>query len=110
MPKIKRTPGTPNPKYGGVKEFSECMWYGFAGASRWKSALGKTEPVFREVESHGKLWLFVADAECVQAYYDDDGQLTYGLDLAFPTQEAAKAFLRGIRPEFVLTDLGFKEI
>lgn len=93
-----------------VREFSEYMWNGFAGASRWKSALGKTEPVFREVDSHGKLWLFVADAECVQAYYDDDGQLTYSLDLAFPTQEAAKAFLRGIPNEFILDDLGFTEI
>lgn len=91
-----------------VQELTDDMWNGFAGCARFHN--GPVSPVFREVESHGKLWLFVADALCVQAYYDDDGQLTYQLNLGFPTQEAAKAFLRGIPDEFILDDLGFEEI
>ena len=91
-----------------VGVFNSCMWNGFAGCTRFDSDdRTKAQPVFREVESGGDVWLFVVDAVTVQAS-SEDGEVTWFLGVKFPTQEAAKAFLRGIEYDFTFLELGFK--
>ena len=83
------------------------MWNGYASCLGWRNLVPeKREPVFREVQSIDQSWLFIADSQTVQAF-SDDGEIIWGSNLTFPTQECAKAFLRGIEDDFSFVELGF---
>lgn len=77
------------------------MWYGFAGAESWSNG---DEPVFCEVNDH----LLIADSNGVGIYFGEDGDGMLNIDLAFPTQKAAIAFLTGLPDNFNPADFGAK--
>lgn len=110
-------------KATGVRVFCKEMWYGFAGCSlfgKWDGTLSdvrkkaydaawrdaRNHPVYREIGE----WVVIVDGSMVGAYgsVDDDGNsLQFGLDMAFPNQKAAAAFLSLLPADFEPDDFGF---
>lgn len=91
-----------------VKSFKDVpsMWYGFAGAESWDNG---DQPVFCEIgqpESVGYndacQWLLIADRNGCGVYGDEEKDAFGGMliNIPFPTQKAAIAFLTGLPDDF----------
>ena len=83
--------------------FTKFDWYGSAGAECWPNG---EEPVKRCI---GENWLIIADKNGADAYWSDGvGESQENLQIAFPTQKAAIAFLNGLPDDFSPEEYGFK--
>jgi len=74
-----------------VKSFKEQpdMWYGFAGCTSWSNG---DEPVYCEIND----CLIIADSESVNVFAGEEGDENLVINLAFPNQKCAIAFLTGL--------------
>jgi len=88
-------------KKNTVKEFSELMQEAYLGTVKWPNG---DKPVYRRIGE----FLFIADSCCVNAHECDDPDTWWDLDMQFPTQKGAKAFLRALPTSaFHPDDFGF---
>ena len=95
-----------------LSEFTNAQWNAFAGASGWDDG---ALPLYCEDRlDDGRNLILVLDATggCLLIEGDDEVNDAGGRVLAcpFPTQQAARAFARGIQPPHTLDDflaLGF---
>jgi hypothetical protein len=113
-------------KATGVRVFTQDMWHGFAGCQlfgKWDGTLSperreeyrrawkdaRNHPVYREIGE----WLVIIDGQMVGCYGQpgDDGDFTcWMLDLAFPSQKAAAAYLAMLPAEIDPVGCGFTKI
>lgn len=97
-----------------IRIFSRSEWDAFAGSTRWAD---QSEPLFGKgkLES-GKEFVLAIDPTSCCLLIEDDPVNEFGgyiLEVSFPTQAAALAFLRGIGEPKTLADflaLGFREL
>lgn len=83
-----------------VQPFDANDLINFSGATSWPNG---DQPVIRELNDS----TVTADANGVCLVCDID---CWTLELPFPTQGAAAAFLRGIPTDFIPEELGFKQL
>lgn len=90
-----------------ARPFNQVDWDGLAGCERFTNG---DDPVIRHIEIDDEAWMLVADAQGVGFFYygADDSEAEGFLDLRFPTQAAAKAFLNGIPAGFDHREFGVK--
>ena len=92
-----------------ARPFTQSSWDGMAGATRFSNG---DDPVERGIDNEAGSWYIVADSTCVCFYHyasDDnwEGSEAY-LDIQFPNQAAALAFLNGIPEDFTAETYGLK--
>lgn len=87
-----------------AQQFDRTMWDTFSGCEQWLHA-GRHQPVSREV---GDTWLVIADPQGVTATTCTNEQ--WVMDVAFPTQTAAIAFLNGLPATFEPEYFGFTRL
>ena len=98
-----------------MHEFTPVQWSAFAGASDWNDG---ALPIYCEERlDDGRNFILVLDATggCIVVEGDNETNNAGGRSLAcpFPTQEAARAFARGIQPPYTVEGflaLGFAEV
>ena len=98
-----------------MHEFTTVQWSAFAGASGWNN--GALPLYCEERLDDGRNFILVLDATggCLMVQGEDVVNNAGGrcLDCPFPTQEAARAFARGIQPPYTVVGflaLGFAEV
>ncbi len=97
-----------------VREFQKQDWDAFAGCVDWSDGMVPLISI-GEFED-GKEFVVVFDPTGTCLVIEDHPQSFGGgwiIEMAFPTQEAARAFAEGIQPPKCLADflmLGFKEV
>lgn len=82
-----------------IYEFCGHDWLGFNGAESWDQT---TLPVIRDCNDR----LIVADKNAVEVFDTDERR--YRLNIGFPTQKAAAAFIAGLPEDFAPAEFGFE--
>ena len=82
-----------------VNEFTAADWECFSGAEEWADG---SAPLIGETDGY----VLVLDAGSVDLM-DQDGDEAYRLNVAFPTQAAARAFAAGLPDGFDPAEYGF---
>ena len=98
-----------------MHEFTPVQWSAFAGASGWYDG---ALPVYCEERlDDGRNFILVLDGTGGNLLVENDDVVNNAggrsLDCPFPTQEAARAFARGIQPPYTVEGflaLGFAEV
>lgn len=95
-----------------ARPFNYTDWQFFSGCTYWHSGTcDQKDPVIRELSQDR---LIVADPTGVSLIQgveseDIDDQEWWDLEVKFPTQDAARAFLDGLPVDFNPDDYGFVE-
>ena len=98
-----------------TQEFTTVQWSAFAGASGWNDG---AQPVYCEERlDDGRNFILALDATGGNLLVENDDEINNAggrcLDCPFPTQEAARAFARGIQLPYTVEGflaLGFAEV